>query len=259
MASNDTRMQDELPKGQKVLPPLEVATYNIHGGVGTDRRYDVARISTVINSLQCRVVALQEVHVWVRHRGDTLATLVDHTGMEAIAGITVFSSKSHFGNVILTDLPVTSIDRYDLSISGFEKRGAIDVHLQYHGLTLRVLATHLGLMPYERRLQVKRVLQILRQKARPEEVITVLMGDINEWFLWGRPLQWIHQFFGHPGNIGTFPVWLPLLALDRIWCHPPESMLRIEVCRSRLAQVASDHLPLKAAINVAIPESTRSS
>jgi hypothetical protein len=44
----------------------------------------------------------------------------------------------------------------------------------------------------------------------------------------------------------TFPTRYPLFALDRIWVHPGERLVRVEVHRSPLAWVASDHYPLIA-------------
>ena len=39
---------------------LRVATYNVHGCVGTDRRHDPARIASVVGELDADIVALQE-------------------------------------------------------------------------------------------------------------------------------------------------------------------------------------------------------
>ena len=39
------------------------------------------------------------------------------------------------------------------------------------------------------------------------------------------------------------------LSLDRVWTHPASMLKKIEVHRSPLARVASDHLPLVATIS----------
>ena len=77
----------------------------------------------------------------------------------------------------------------------------------------------------------------------------VLMGDINEWFLWGRPLRWLHRRFGYSPAPATFPVCLPMFALDRIWIRPQERMHRVAAHVSLAARMASDHLPLLALID----------
>ena len=45
--------------------------------------------------------------------------------------------------------------------------------------------------------QVKRLLAVERDTPQP----TMLTGDVNEWYLWGRPLRWLHTHFRrHPGR-----------------------------------------------------------
>ena len=105
------------------------------------------------------------------------------------------------------------------------------------------MATHLGLRPAERRDQVQRLLAELGdEKPMP----TVLMGDLNEWFLWGRPLRWLRAHFEHTRAPATFPSSFPMLALDRIWVKPRHLLRRLSVHSSRLARRASDHLPVVA-------------
>ena len=108
---------------------------------------------------------------------------------------------------------------------------------------LRVCASHLGLRPSERRTQVKQLL--MRLAVEPGDV-DVLIGDINEWLLWGRPLRWLNRFFIKPPAPATFPARWPLLALDRIWVRPRRRLERVFVHRSATAREASDHLPVVA-------------
>ena len=75
---------------------------------------------------------------------------------------------------------------------------------------------------------------------------TVLAGDVNEWYLWGRPLRWLHAHFGVTPALPTFPSRRPLLALDRVWTEPAAMLAFLSVHRSPLARIASDHLPLVA-------------
>ena len=78
---------------------------------------------------------------------------------------------------------------------------------------------------------------------------TVLMGDVNEWFLWGRPLRWLHRHFQQTPAPATFPARWPVFALDRIWVEPRQALRRVSVHDSATARVASDHLPITATIN----------
>lgn len=225
---------------------IRVASYNIHGGVGRDRHFVPKRVSGVLAELNAAIVALQEVES--RTTGfDMLAFLNEQTRFETIAGPTLLRGAADYGNGLLTRFPVASIRRLDISIAGHEPRGALDVELDCYGSLLRVLATHLGLHPAERRKQVRMLLQVLEEdKPLP----TILLGDINEWFLWGRPLRWLHAHFEETPAPATFPAWLPFLALDRIWIKPRRLLQRLAVHRSRLARLASDHLPVTAEIGL---------
>jgi len=225
------------------LPPVRIASYNIHGCVGGDGRFAPERVAGVIAELDADVVALQEVES--RRMGfNTLEVLAGLTGYDAIAGPTVTGPHGDYGNGLLTRHRACVVRRIDLGVGRREPRGAIDVDLACGGLPLRVMAVHLGLFPYERREQVQRLLRALEDG--PPDQATVLVGDINEWLLWGRPLRWLHDHFGETKVPPSFPSWLPFLSLDRIWVKPATLALSVRVHRSRLARQASDHLPICA-------------
>ncbi|MEP7042956.1 MAG: endonuclease/exonuclease/phosphatase family protein [Dokdonella sp.] len=222
-----------------------IASYNTHGGIGFDRRYAPQRIAGVLTELRADIVALQEL---ASHDTgiDMLALLRASTGYHAIAGPTLRRVDGHFGNGLLSRYPVVSVDHVALAVGRREPRAAIDVVLDCDGARLRVIATHLGLRRGERRQQVARLLGMIRGSP---VLPTVLLGDLNEWFLPGRALRCLHAHFGETPALATFPSVLPLLALDRIWMSPAHRLCRVRTHRSRLARVASDHLPLLADIN----------
>lgn len=222
---------------------LAVATYNIHAGVGRDRRTNIPRLAAVIRELDADIIALQEV---LGH--DVLDTLAEATGFHAVAGPTLLREGRHYGNAVLTALPLGQVECIDLSVPGREPRGAIDLHLATRESHLRLLITHLGLGPGERRHQIRRLMEQLEHGPRAD--ITLLLGDLNEWLLWGRPMRWLTRWFTRTPAPATFPAFLPLLALDRIWVRPRPRLLSVTAHRSRLARLASDHLPLKAIIEV---------
>ena len=222
---------------------LSLASYNIHGCIGRDRCYDRARILDVLRELQADVIALQEVET-IRGGLDLLSYLAEGTGTTALAGPTLAMKEGHFGNALLTRFPVTHVERVDLTYHGREPRGALGADLDCGGgIKLRAVATHLGLWPRERRFQVRRLLKLFRT---PRDWPAVLMGDLNEWLLWGRPLRWLHAYFDRSAALPTFPARLPVFALDRILVHPHGGLANVAVHDSRAARAASDHLPLKA-------------
>jgi endonuclease/exonuclease/phosphatase family metal-dependent hydrolase len=229
---------------------LRLASYNIHIGVGRDGHFHPERVSAVIRELDADVIALQEVQLGTG-TFDMLSHLAEATGYAALAGPTLtHPTHGHYGNAVLSRLPVLRWRRLDLSVPGHEPRGALDVTVDCdEGVGLRLIATHLGLRPPERREQVQCLLREVN--ADVHRGPTVLLGDLNEWFLWGRPLRWLHAHFGRPPAPRTFPAGAPLLALDRVWVKPRLCLRAIRVHRSALARLASDHLPVVAALDLA--------
>jgi len=228
---------------------LTVATWNVHCGVGRDRCYVPSRVADVVVETGADVIALQEVGS--RDASEILLdALVKRTGFHAVDGWTRRHAGCDFGNVVLSRYPVDEARRVDLTVLGREPRGALDVVVAAPQGRLRIIGTHLGLLPGERRAQVQRLLRALE---RDTPLPTVLTGDVNEWYLWGRPLRWLHKHFKATPAPPTFPAWRPLLSLDRLWTEPASLLAGLRVHRSVLARSASDHLPLVA--QLAMPDS----
>lgn len=228
---------------------LRLACYNIHQGLGMDGRHDLDRIGRVIHSLAPDVVGLQEVSSRSSRRGPAaqLERLARQTGMIPIGGPTMIRMDAEYGNGLLTAWPARQVRRIDLSFGDREPRGALDVDLMVAGKTVRVVVTHFGLRPGERRYQARRLIGFLRESTAD---MLVLMGDLNEWFVHGRPLRWLHRHFGRIPTPATFPSVWPVLALDRILVSPKGRLQRLERMRTRETRVASDHLPLRALVRL---------
>jgi endonuclease/exonuclease/phosphatase family metal-dependent hydrolase len=228
------------------LPSLRLASYNVHRAIGRDRRTMPRRILEVLREIDADVIALQEVEA--SETGvDMLAWLAAETGFHAVAGTTLIRHDGHFGNGLLSRCPIRNTQLCDLSWRGREPRGAIAADIVCNGSGLRVVATHLGLRPAERRAQVYQLLQLFSWK--PEDR-AVLLGDLNEWFLWGRPLRRLHRYFKRTAAPPTFPATFPVHALDRVWAHPRSMLRRVHVHKSRCARIASDHLPIVATLEL---------
>ncbi|QQS53726.1 MAG: endonuclease/exonuclease/phosphatase family protein [Candidatus Competibacteraceae bacterium] len=221
---------------------LVLCSYNIHAAVGRDGRFDPDRTLSVIRELDADIIALQEVQGL-----DLLDFLASRAGFDAIAGPTLLRQGQDYGNALLTRLPVRQVEHLDLSVPDWEPRGALNAMLDVDGQPFRVLATHFGLRPAERRRQARQVLRRLNQWDRGE--MTALLGDFNEWLPWGRPLRGLNAWFERAPAPATYPASFPLLRLDRIWLRPRGRLLAIHAHQSRLARLASDHLPIVATVN----------
>jgi len=227
-----------------------VASYNIHQCVGGDGRRAPARVADVLREVAPDVVGLQEVDSRAGSDvagSEQLDYLAGALGLHPIAGPTILRHDGHYGNALLTRHPVIGVRHLDLTVYPREPRAAIDADLDIGGTPLRFVATHLGLLPGERRLQVRRLLEALAgTRDRP----IVLCGDINEWFAVGRPLRWLEARLGRLPGLRTFPSFRPLFALDRIWIRPPALAQRLVVHDTPAARAASDHLPLVAELDL---------
>lgn len=217
---------------------LRVASYNVHGCVGCGNVRDAERIAAVIAELGCDTVGLQEVY--------GAQILGEKTRMQLIEGTPHKWHDRHVGNALLTTRKVLAVRHHDWSWPGHEPRAALDVDLEVAGDPLRVIVTHLGLKPAERRFQVKQILNLLKNAPLTERV--VVLGDINEWLPLGRPLRWMHEILGRSPAERSFPARWPLFALDRVWVRPRHALLAFGAHRSPLAALASDHLPVKAIV-----------
>lgn len=224
---------------------LTVASYNIHKAVGIDRRRDPARITAVIAEIGADIIALQEAD----RRFGSRAGLLDLEALRRDLGLIAVPMQTHrkahgfHGNLILVrDALVEAVHQLDLP--GIEPRGALMADLTIQRQSIRVIAAHLGLTAGSRLRQAQEILERLQ---RLDERPTLLMGDLNEWRAAGRSsLDPLLAHFRPTASLRSFPSRFPMLSLDRVMTCARSDLSQIEVHRSKLAQVASDHLPVKA-------------
>ena len=231
------------------IPSVRVVTYNIHTCVGVDRRYDPGRISTVLREINADIACLQEVDARRRsgRHANQWAYLGAATGCRVVTGTGVCQPRGRFGNAILTRFPVLSARVIDLTVAGYEPRAAIDADVLIVKRVLRVIATHFGLHAAERRQQANRLMAALGEPVsanRREAHALLLMGDLNEWRGRSGAIRSLDRHLGPSAAARTFPSWMPVLALDRIYADGPAVLRDVGVHHSPLARLASDHLPL---------------
>jgi endonuclease/exonuclease/phosphatase family metal-dependent hydrolase len=245
-------VRDDSGAGRSIATRRHVAigSYNIHSCRGWSRRRLPARIAQVLKELDCDIYGLQEVDNEEGEAEDSmqLEYLSRELDMAAIPGLRIVRHSGQYGNALLTRLPIVSVHRHDLSYSWFEPRGALDVQLDLGNHQLRVIATHLGLSRSERRSQWQHLLRAVA--AAPADLPTVVLGDMNEWFPFSATLRDAHRILGEPLAPVAFPSFAPFLALTRIWVRPVGAIESIQVHRTPLSRRASDHLPVKAVIDV---------
>jgi endonuclease/exonuclease/phosphatase family metal-dependent hydrolase len=230
-------------------PCTTIASYNVHKCVGIDGRFDPERVAAVVQELDADVVALQEADV----RVGSAQGLLDLEALERATELTPVHtselSPTHGwrGNLILArNRVVESVRR--IKLPGLEPRGALIVDLELKGVPLRIVAAHLGLLRRSRSQQASALVDATHTVVRP----TILLGDLNEWRVKTRSslIELMPHFGPISAALPSFPSRYPLLALDRILARPQEMISSIEIHQSPLARVASDHLPIKARLNL---------
>jgi len=231
--------------------PLRVASYNVHACVGRDGRHDPDRVASVIAELNADVVALQEftypASIALETRSPVVLATLDR--YECVLGPTRHrmrhTATECFGNALLTRHSIKEVHRIDLSMERREARGALAATIDVGGMELHVLATHLGLRIHERRFQVRQILNYL-DSVRHASV--VVLGDFNDWLPGRSAAHALDDRLGAPPHPATFPVFWPVVALDRIWVQPRGALRRMSVHATQTARIASDHFPVVADI-----------
>ena len=228
---------------------LTFASYNIHKGVGLDRKRDPERILSVLHEIDADIVALQEADRRIGERASVLPRAeIDDTQWRVIEVAKRPRSIGWHGNALLVrrDLEILSGEALDLPT--LEPRGAACGEIVVEGRPLRVIGTHLDLSGLRRRDQIRSLLAFVGACNR--DLPTVIMGDFNQW---GRTTGAMREFSSDwqivtPGR--SYPSRQPVATLDRIVASKHWRLVETEVHHTGLAAVASDHLPVIAKLEL---------
>jgi endonuclease/exonuclease/phosphatase family metal-dependent hydrolase len=227
----------------------------MHKGIGgVDRRYRLDRIVESIGHCQPDIVLLQEVDDGVprsRHQRQ-VDVLADALGMAHRAyQRNVALQEGHYGNAIISRFPLYDVRHLEMSIPLKKRRRALAVHCRLtfdgHTRTLLVFNFHLGLAGFERSMQLRRFLasDVLKHVHRATPVIAA--GDFNDlWGTLGRRLLDPAGFQPASHAIKTFPAFMPLRPLDRIYFRGALRLDHSFASHTVIARQASDHLPMVA-------------
>ncbi|MFN2492440.1 MAG: endonuclease/exonuclease/phosphatase family protein, partial [Pyrinomonadaceae bacterium] len=129
-----------------VKKDLRVMTYNIHVGVGMDKKLDLQRIAEVINTQHPDVVGLQEVDRGVKRTEgrDEISELSRMTGMHYAFAHNLDYQGGQYGVAIMSRFPIGAVDhrKYENKREA-ERRGMIRVQIEVGGKTINFVTTHL--------------------------------------------------------------------------------------------------------------------
>ena len=235
------------------MPTLRVATYNIHRCRGLDGRTSPSRIADVIRTIDPDIIALQEVVGASPRSAGHAEELGAQLGMGWVMAPARHLRHALFGNAVLSRLPILHHVQYDLSWKTCEPRCCQRVDIAVGSHTLHLYNVHLGTAYLERRYQASRLVSFVhdRRVGQPK----IVLGDFNEWMR-GLATQMLSQRLNsidlraHLRRRRTYPGVFPLVHLDHIYYEGKVEVARLELPRTRLALLASDHLPLVAELTV---------
>lgn len=229
---------------------IAFASYNIHKGIGIDRRFDPDRIISVLREIDADVIALQEADRRFGERESVLpkALLDDSPWRPAPVNKRARSLGWH-GNALLVRRNIEIEAAEAVALPTLEPRGAVWADLRVEGRRVRVLGAHLDLSGLRRRDQIRAMLRHCDHcgPASP----TVMMGDFNQW---GRTAGVLREFGDGWQALTTgpsFPSRRPLAPLDRIVHSAEWTCEAVGVHHSAMAAVASDHLPVRGLLSLA--------
>lgn len=182
-AANGSGLSGGIPapqKGRQTSRRFRVATFNIHGGCGTDGRVDLSRTAATLDQ-DFDFVGMNEVHDgnWTdsRSQAEQLGSLLNQGWLFAPTETTW--SGTCFGQGVLSRLPVLKWRRVPFPrVRGNGFRNYVECQLPLNrsdsATHLTILVTHL-----DRRSDRQDQLRVIIQRFLEVPAPAILMGDLN--------------------------------------------------------------------------------
>ncbi len=219
-----------------MIKDIHVLTYNIHKGYCSgNRRFVLETMRERIAETGADIVFLQEIH-GTAIKSDAKRrrfSYPDQPHFEYLAneawphfayGRNAIYRKGDHGNAILSMYPFASWDNIDVSIFPRSSRSILHgvIELPHKHTRLHTLCVHLGLLEQERREQLLALTDRINSHV-PKDEPMIIAGDFNDWRR--RAERHLHADLGlselfvhmHGRHALTFPVWAPMLPVDRIY------------------------------------------
>jgi endonuclease/exonuclease/phosphatase family metal-dependent hydrolase len=233
---------------------LRVMTYNIHVGVGMDKKLDLQRIADVINQQRPDLVGLQEVDRNVKRTEgkDEIAELAALTHMEFAFAPNLDYQGGKYGVAILSRLPIkATVHRMFENRREAERRGMLKVEVDAGGKTINFVTTHLDYQFEDGRLfETEQLLQFL-DGLKGNLIVVADLNDVPE----GSAYKLMRTRFDDAwitsrtkGDGFSYPADKPVKRIDHIFHRKGD---RITASTAWVVEtLASDHVPVVAEIQI---------
>jgi endonuclease/exonuclease/phosphatase family metal-dependent hydrolase len=233
---------------------LRVMTYNIHVGVGMDKKLDLGRIAEVIkpSASRSRGIAGSGSRRSAHQRVDEIAEIAKLTHMEYAFAFNLAYQGGQYGVAILSRLPIIATDhRLFKNLREAERRGFIRAEVDFHGRKLNFATTHLDYQFDDgRQFEVRQLLDALKEVSGP----LIVVGDFNDTPDGGAYKLMRERFddawMGNADTIPGFsyPADKPAKRIDYILLRNGDN---VRTRRSWVVStLASDHIPVIADLEV---------
>lgn len=233
---------------------LRVMTFNIHVGVGMDKKLDLQRIADVIIRERPDLVGLQEVDRGVRRTEgkDEIAELARMTRMDYAFGHNLDYQEGQYGVAVLSKSLIQKIDhlKYENRREA-ERRGLLRVEVEIGGRPISFATTHLDYQRDDGRLfESEQLLRFLAEVKHP----LIVVGDFNDepsgpaykLMLTKFADAWIGS--RAKGDGFSYPADKPSKRIDYIFYRTSDGVRAKKVWLVKT--LASDHLPVMAELEL---------
>jgi len=233
---------------------LRVMTYNIHVGVGMDKKLDLQRIAEVISREHPDLVGLQEVDRGVKRteEKDEIAELAKLTRMDYVFAHNLDYQGGQYGVAILSRFLIQKTDHQKYqNTREAERRGMIRVEVEVESRTINFVTTHLDYQYADGRLfETEQLLKFLDPVNSP----LIVVGDFNEepggdaYKLMTTKFEDAWTRSRTKGAGLSYPADKPVKRIDYIFCRASDHLRvkKIVVVNT----LASDHLPVVAELEI---------
>jgi len=229
-------------------------TYNIHVGVGMDKRLDLKRIADVINHEHPDLVGLQEVDRGVKRTEgkDEIGELAAMTHMDYAFAHNLDYQGGQYGVAILSRFLIQKIDHQKFENKReAERRGMIRVEVEIDGRKVNFVTTHLDYQYEDGRVfETEQLLRFLDGLKGP----LIVVGDLNDEPAGGAYKLMLTKFTdAWPGGRAkgdglSYPADKPAKRIDYIFYGIADGVRAKKA--SLVNTLASDHLPVVAELEL---------
>lgn len=245
---------------------IKVLTYNIHKGFSIGNlRFILHEIKDLLRHIDADVIFLQEIHGernisnnrfddWPNN--NQLEFLADEVWHHHAYGKNAIYQSGHHGNAILSKHPFVEWENIDVSTMRSASRSLLHGTIQIPNIDqkINIICVHLGLFERERERQLLTLVKRISSHVPSDEPL-IIAGDFNDWR--GRAEYYLHHDLGvkevfknaQGFNARTFPAWLPMLSMDRIYFRGLE-VVDCSHLNGKPWRRLSDHTPLLAEFRV---------